>query len=160
MNKVAKLLSTCFGLGHIPIASGTVASGLGAIIYWFGMRQLIENRHLSNLLIYSGALVVLFIVGVLAARVGEAIFGESDGHFIVIDEVVGYLVAMFALPPTLIYVLLAFLLFRIFDILKPPPIRYIHSKAKGGLGVMLDDLVSGAMTCVLLHIVDFGVGPL
>jgi phosphatidylglycerophosphatase A len=148
MSKIGRLLGTCFGLGYLTRAPGTVGTLLGVMVYWFGMRKL-------NLFIYLVVLIVLFTVGVLIARATIAMFGKEDPQPIIIDELVGYLVAMFAVLPSFINIVLAFVIFRFFDILKPPPIRYLHSKIKGGLGMMVDDLSSGIMTCCLLHIIDF-----
>lgn len=155
MNKIIRLLSACFGVGYLPFAPGTIATLLGVIVYWFGVRQFIENREPFNLLIYLVVIILLFVIGVVVSRVVMIIFTEKDSHSIVIDEVVGFLVAMFGLPPRLIYVIAAFILFRILDITKPSPIRYIHTKIKGGLGIMLDDILSGIITCIILHIVVF-----
>lgn len=144
MNKIKRLLRTCLGLGYFPLGPGTGGTGLGVIVYWFGLRRFIDP---SGLLIYLGILVLLFIVGVLV--IGQV---NSDSQFIVIDEMVGYLTSMFALPPKPLSVLFAFIIFRILDITKPPPIRYIHNRLKGGFGIMMDDLLSGIITCIILHI--------
>ena len=92
---------------------------------------------------YLSFLLAASIVSVPVAGRGEQIFGKKDCGIIVIDEVVGMLFTMFLLPPTLIYLFLGFLLFRVFDITKPFPARWIDRKVKGGTGIVLDDIVAG-----------------
>lgn len=90
--------------------------------------------------------------GAVSAHRAEKELGEKDSRRIVIDEFVGYLVAVLALPLTAGYLVAAFVLFRFFDIVKPPPIRNIDKAVGGGLGVMLDDVVAGMAANVLLQI--------
>lgn len=139
-------------MGLIPFAPGTAGSLFGAAVYYFALARVVEERHLSSFLIYLGMLFGLFIIGVWAATLAETAFGEKDSRHIVIDEIVGYLVAMFALPPELFYIISSFVLFRILDILNPPPISHLQS-LKGGLGVMLDDVAAGFAICLFLHLV-------
>jgi phosphatidylglycerophosphatase A len=88
-----------------------------------------------------------------AAGEAERIFQEQDSKRIVIDEAVGFLVTMTALPPTWPYLIGGFCLFRCFDILKPPPIRLIERKVKGGYGVVLDDVLAGIYAQISLRII-------
>ena len=95
-------------------------------------------------------LLAFFWIGVWACgRTGRAL-GVHDHGGMVFDETVAFLMVLFLTPPTLMWQAFAFLLFRLFDILKPPPIRYVDRKVKGGLGVMLDDLVAAffALLCL------------
>ncbi|MBI3592707.1 MAG: phosphatidylglycerophosphatase A, partial [Nitrospirae bacterium] len=78
--------------------------------------------------------------------------GIKDSKHIVIDEFVGYLASVAFLPLTAGYIVAAFFLFRFFDILKPPPIRNVEKKFHGGLGIMLDDLLAGIFTNIILQI--------
>ena len=96
------------------------------------------------------ALVALFWIGVWATgRTGRAL-GVHDHGGMVFDETVAFLAVLFLTPRTLLWQAFAFLLFRLFDILKPPPIRYIDRRVKGGLGVMLDDLVAALFALLCL----------
>jgi phosphatidylglycerophosphatase A len=88
----------------------------------------------------------------LAGR-AEQIFGEQDNQRIVIDEVMGLLVTMAAVPLTWQYLLAGVVLFRIFDVLKPPPIRLIERTVKGGYGVVFDDVLAGIYAQISLRIV-------
>lgn len=81
----------------------------------------------------------------------ERIFGKKDCRVIVIDEVVGVFFTMFLFPPTLFYLIAGFLLFRVFDILKPFPAGWIDRKISGGPGVVLDDIVAGIYANLSLH---------
>lgn len=134
--------------GRFPIAPGTAGTLAGAALYWI-------IRDWSPL--EYGALLALVIVsGIWAAGRAEVILGCKDSSSIVIDEIAGYLTAMFLLPPTWTYAAAAFFLFRIFDILKFYPLNRFE-KIGGGTGVMLDDLGAGVLTNVLLHLYPLAV---
>lgn len=136
--------------GRFPIAPGTAGTAVGVLLYlWM--------KGLSPAL-YLAACLVLFVIGTWAAGHAETLLGRKDHSSIVIDEVVGYLLSMFMLPPAWGFVLAGFLLFRIFDIIKPYPLRRIQD-LHGGLGVMLDDVGAGIYTNVVLQVVFlFGRG--
>jgi phosphatidylglycerophosphatase A len=146
--KLALAIGTGFGSGYFPIAPGTVGSAVGVAIY----AALVELRALSGAS-HLGWLVVLgavFALGWPSARHLEARFG-CDNKRIVIDEVWGMLVSLAFLPPSAGYAVAAFLLFRIFDIVKPFPARQAE-RVSGGAGVMLDDGIAGLYACLALHI--------
>lgn len=100
--------------------------------------------------------VLLLLFGSLlsfkVADEAERFFGKKDCQVIVIDEVVGVFFAMFLLPPSLTYLTAGFLIFRVFDIVKPFPARWIDRKLEGGIGVVLDDIVAGIYTNLSLHL--------
>lgn len=103
--------------------------------------------------IYALVVAVLFVLGVWVCRIAEAQLGRQDHPAIVWDEVVGFLIAMFLAPQgpqSWRWVLIGFLLFRAFDIWKPPPIRSLE-RWQGGLGVMADDALAGAYACIVLQ---------
>jgi phosphatidylglycerophosphatase A len=83
----------------------------------------------------------------------EEIFQEKDSGKIVIDEVVGYLVTMTAVPVSWKGVVLGFILFRFFDITKIPPARFFDRRVKNGYGVVMDDVIAGLYSCILLHLI-------
>ncbi|OGP12553.1 MAG: hypothetical protein A2055_01645 [Deltaproteobacteria bacterium GWA2_47_9] len=133
-------------VGYSPVAPGTAGSLLGIILY----------IPLSFLLpIHYG--VFLLLVSLLSFKIaGEAerFFGKKDCRVIVIDEVVGVFFTMFLFPPTLFYLSAGFLLFRVFDIVKPFPAGWIDRKISGGTGVVLDDIVAGIYANISLHLLS------
>lgn len=135
MNGMIRLLASWGGLGYSPLASGTVGT-LGAIPLYLLLARL-------PLPLYLAAVVVAIPLSSWVAGRAEALFGEHDSGKIVIDEVVGYLVTMIAIPPTWPNVLAGFLLFRLFDIVKIPPARNFDQQLKNGWGVVLDDVAAG-----------------
>ncbi len=116
------------------MAPGTVASALTAVLLW-----LLPPSPAGHL----GVLVVLAAVGTWAAHRAEAVLGGKDPGPVVIDEVAGMTLAVLAMPLTPAVLGAGFLLFRLFDIAKPPPAGAAE-RLPGGLGVMADDLVAGA----------------
>jgi len=139
---LSRIIATVFFVGYIPVAPGTFASLAALIFVWL----IKPGVPLSGSII----LVTLFL-GTITAHIAEGIFGEDSGR-IVIDEFAGLLISVFLLPLTAGYLIAAFLLFRFFDILKPPPIRNIENAVSGRLGVMLDDVAAGLLTNLLLQL--------
>ena len=150
-DRVAYALATGLGAGFAPVAPGTVGSLEGVAIY-LGIRALTpgESTSLAALVILN---VVLFGVGVWASSRSCEITGAADPGSIVIDEVSGQLIALtpLMLLPSISTVGLAigFLLFRLFDIFKPYPIRKLE-RLHGGLGVMADDALAGGYAAGVL----------
>lgn len=131
-------------MGYSPIAPGTAGSLLGVILY-IPLSCLLPIYYALFLL--SASLLSFKIAGE-----AERIFGKKDCRVIVIDEVVGVFFTMFLFPPTLFYLSAGFLLFRVFDIVKPFPAGWIDRKISGGPGVVLDDIVAGIYANLSLHI--------
>jgi len=132
-----------FGAGLSPMAPGTLGTLVAIPIYLV----------LANLpsLVYAVALAALIAVGIWACGKVAAESDEDDPPAIVWDEVVGFLVAMAAAPVvSLAWIIMGFLLFRLFDIYKPWPVSWAEKRFKGGLGIVADDLIAGAMTWVVL----------
>jgi phosphatidylglycerophosphatase A len=140
-----KKIATFFGVGFFPKGPGTAgtvaAIPLVLLLSWAGP------------LIYMVVTILLLPVAILAAQVYEDDVGGHDHKEIVIDEVVGFLVAMTWLPMTWQAMLAGFLLFRVLDIFKPFPISYLDEKVPGGLGVVVDDLVAGIVVSLILQYV-------
>lgn len=147
--RIVVLLASGLYTGYSPFASGTVASGL-AILLYIPLASL--NTPTFLLFAYVVTLLGLTVIGIMLASRAEAIFNEKDSHKIVIDEIVGYFYAMFLLPYRWEYLIAAFFVFRIFDVIKPYPIRGLE-KLPSGLGVMIDDVLAGVYTCIILHII-------
>ncbi|HAK87801.1 MAG TPA: phosphatidylglycerophosphatase A [Nitrospiraceae bacterium] len=140
---LSKVIATVFFIGYIPFAPGTFGSLAALAFVW-----ILKPDVLPLLAI----LTLVFIAGVLSSHAVEKDTGIKDGKYIVIDEFAGYLASVAFLPLTVGYIISAFLVFRFFDILKPPPIRNIEKTFHGGLGIMLDDLSAGIFTNILLQI--------
>ena len=137
-------LALGFGSGLCPKAPGTCGS-LCAI-------------PLCILLIYmpfwaSVAVIILtFILGVIASNKAEKALGFHDCSSIVIDEFAGMFISVLFFPKVWYLAFLAFVLFRVFDILKPFPISYLDKRIGGGLGIMVDDIAAGFFACISAHI--------
>lgn len=138
-----KNLSTLGFIGYLPIAPGTFGS-LSAVLFFALLKP--------PLSVHIFMTVLVAVVGTIASHRAEKILNEKDSRHIVIDEFAGYALSLLFLPPTLPYFIAAFLLFRFFDILKPPPIRWMEHTFTGGLGIMADDLAAGIYTNLLLQI--------
>ncbi len=133
-----------FGSGLMPMAPGTWGT-LAAI----PLNLLLIGSHWS---VYLAFTLLAFIIGVWASDQVSKDLGVHDYKGIVWDEVVGYLLTMFLAPPGLSWMLLGFVLFRLFDIWKPQPIGYIDQKVQGGLGIMLDDVLAAIPAWVIIQI--------
>jgi len=140
----AQFLAVGFGSGLAPVAPGTFGT-LPALLLWVPMSHL----HWSA---YLAVVAVMALAGIWICEQASIAAGVNDHGSIVWDEIVGYLVAVFAIPFSFGAMLLAFLLFRLFDIFKPWPVSWADTKVKGGLGVMLDDVLAGLYCCALLHL--------
>jgi phosphatidylglycerophosphatase A len=139
----AHFLALGFGAGLAPVAPGTfgtlVALPLAALL-----------RAYANDAVYLGAVVVAFVIGIWAAgRTGRDL-GVGDHGAIVWDEVVAFLLVLFFVGADPIRESFAFLLFRLFDIVKPPPARFIDREWHGGFGVMADDIVAAFYALLVL----------
>ncbi len=142
LNKLVKTLATFFGLGYLPIMPGTFSSLIGVLIFF--------SSHGNNLFLVLLA-AVFILLGFLVSGRAEKIFGAKDPPCIVIDEISGMLLSLVFLPYDIKIIVVAFLLFRLFDILKPFPINKIQGLG-GGLGVMADDLIAGFYTNIILQV--------
>ncbi len=131
------LLAFGFGSGVMPKAPGTWGTVVAIPIYLL--------LHELSLLPYLIVLFVMTLVGIWLCHVTANDLGVHDHPGIVWDEIVGYLITMIAAPSGWVWLLVGFVLFRLFDILKPWPIRVIDKGVEGGLGIMLDDVLAGIM---------------
>lgn len=131
------------GAGAAPVAPGTFGTLVAVPLYW-----LLQGMHLPT---YLALLTLLFAAGVWLCEVTARDLGVHDHPGIVWDEVVGYLLTMTAAPPGWAWIVVGFLLFRLFDIWKPWPIRYCDRQLGGGLGIMLDDVLAGLYAWLVLQ---------
>jgi phosphatidylglycerophosphatase A len=130
-----KCIASACGAGYAPIVPGTF--GTLAAVPLFYLIAIYGNRWILGL-----AAIVLFGIGVWVSTKAEILYGRKDPSKVVIDEVMGFLVAMLFLPFQVKYVLISFVVFRIMDIVKPWPAQQIQV-LHGGWGIMLDDLFAG-----------------
>ena len=167
---LALAIGTC-GVGYLPIAPGTWGSLVGVGIYLLlqvltaSLLQLFPPDSSARLLWFPVSIAVELVVitiiilaGIWAASRTEKLMGRKDPGKVVIDEVAGQLIALLPLMPRLypgwvsVIILFAFLLFRLFDIVKPYPARRLES-LESGLGIMADDVVAGAYAAVVTSII-------
>lgn len=135
-SRLALALASAGYTGFFPLAPGTVGSAVGLALWW-------AMRAAGASVVVEGLVVAgLLVVGAWAATVAEGRLGTTDPGPVVIDEVMGMCVTLVAAPLTWPSGLLGFFLFRVFDIVKPPPARRLE-KVHGGWGIMLDDLAAG-----------------
>lgn len=132
----AYLLATWFGAGLLPKAPGTWGSLAALPFAWVIVE--IGGRPLLAL-----AILAVFFAGWWAAERTAIGLGIQDPGKVVIDEVAGQWLVLLAAPPNLLFYALGFLLFRLFDITKPWPVSWADRQVKGGLGIMLDDVLAG-----------------
>ncbi|RUO36133.1 phosphatidylglycerophosphatase A [Aliidiomarina shirensis] len=137
-------LSFGFGSGLAPKAPGTFGTLPGIVLVW-----LFASLDVAA---YIGVVAFVTIIGVYLCGATAKAMGEHDSSHIVWDEIAGYMIAMIAIPVSWQALLLAFVLFRIFDILKPWPIRWLDKHVDGGFGIMIDDVLAGFFALVLMHI--------
>ena len=140
------ILATGFGSGLSPKAPGTAGS-LAAVPFCYLL-------GLASLPLKATIIVVAFAIGVYACQKATDAIGIDDHGGIVWDEFVGMFITVACLPNTLAWLIAGFVVFRIFDIWKPWPIGPIDAKLKGGLGIMLDDVIAGVFALVVLKLIE------
>ena len=144
---VVLFLATGLFSGYSPFAPGTAGSLVGVLMFCLA--------HDSPF--YLPITMAVFLAGVPVAGRAEALFGQKDDKRIVIDEVAGQLIALYASPFALAPVACGFLLFRLFDIWKVWPIRRLE-EMPGGMGVMMDDVAAGIFALVFCRIIIYSLG--
>ena len=150
---------TFFMIGKIKYAPGTVAS----LITCFAFLLLINIFNMSVILLFT---LIIFCYSFVAINNTFENFDSEDPQEIVIDEVVGQMLPLFAIPiyetlyplPKIYYCVAAFLAFRLFDIWKPYPVSYVDNNVKGALGIMLDDIIASIYSIIILSIIFFFLG--
>lgn len=148
INFFEKLIGSGFLTGYSPVASGTVGSIAALLIYLIpGFEQLF---------IIIPAIILFLVYGIYLGDKFEAEYGKDPAQC-TIDEIVGTWISLIALPKTTWIIVSAFLLWRILDIIKPAPARNLE-KLKGGLGIMIDDVVSGIYTLIIMHLIVYLLG--
>lgn len=145
MNRLAVYISTLGPIGKLPVAPGTWGSAAAVVLWWFVLSAL-------ELHVFWTVVVLVALVAVMASTHAERVLGR-DARPIVIDEVVGQWIPLAICDKRLVPVALAFILFRLFDIVKPFPVN-VSQKLKGGVGVVVDDLLAGGYSLLILVVLD------
>lgn len=136
-----------FGSGLFPKAPGTAGTVMAVPLF-----LLLQPLSLP---MYGLVLLVSFAIGVYLCGKTAQVLGVHDHPGIVWDEFVGYWITMFAAPAGWQWVIAGFLLFRLFDIAKPWPIKWLDKSVHGGLGIMLDDVLAGIFAAVVLQLIAY-----
>ncbi|HVA41433.1 MAG TPA: phosphatidylglycerophosphatase A [Candidatus Binataceae bacterium] len=148
MRKLILFLATGFYSGYAPFAPGTAGSVVGLVLAW-GVTVPLEHR---SRLAALGLIAALFAVGCWLAERAEELLHQHDSSHIVIDEIVAMALTMYLCPAAdWIAFGAGFALFRLFDILKPEPAGLIDRRMRGGVAVMLDDVVAAIYANLVLH---------
>lgn len=143
--KIILFIATGGGLGNLPSAPGTFGT-LAGIPFVVGIAFI--NQKFA---VFSTVLLIVFSAWI--ADEAEIILGKKDPGCIVIDEIAGYVVAMAGLSVSLYSLAAGFLIFRFFDIIKPSPVRNFERRFKGGAGVVLDDIIAGLLSFIVLRVI-------
>lgn len=145
LKQPVQFLALGFGSGLAPKAPGTFGT-LAAIPLFLLLAMLTPLYYLS-------AVIFMSVMGIYICGKAANDVGVHDHPAIVWDEFVGYFITMFMIPVSWQSVLVGFLLFRVFDILKPWPISFIDKKMSGGSGIMFDDILAGIFSLVIMHLI-------
>jgi phosphatidylglycerophosphatase A len=138
-----------FGSGLAKKAPGTLGTLAAVPVYWLFAQ--------TNIFVYSLLTVAVTIAGIWICGIAAEKLGEHDFGGIVWDEIAGYLITMWLVPFTWQAMVIGFLLFRVFDIIKPWPIKWVDQRVDGGFGIMLDDVLAGVFAGILvLLFIDLG----
>ncbi|MDH3347316.1 MAG: phosphatidylglycerophosphatase A [Desulfobulbaceae bacterium] len=144
MDRLILFIATGAGSGYLPKAPGTWGSLVGVFIWLF----ICKLTPLS----YFTIIGILFVIGVFAAGGTEKIVDRGDPGLVVIDEIVGQLIALALMPTHVLTAIIGFALFRLFDILKPFPVSWLDDHLHGGLGIMLDDVAAGIYALIVMQL--------
>ncbi len=144
MKLLSKVFATFFGAGYFPVAPGTFASLITALLYKFFLAHWEWG-------LFVRLWLVVFFTGLASATLHSRQLRQKDPGIIVIDEVCGQMTGLFLVPSSWFPILLSFFLFRLFDVVKPYPIRKLE-RLGGGLGIMADDVLAGAYAGIVVHL--------
>ncbi len=147
MDKLFMALATGFYTGYLPKAPGTWGTLVAFPIHFLLIRLSPTHYYIS--------LAVIFVVAVVTAGGAEKIVDTGDPGIVVIDEIIGMLIGLIGLPLKAAPLIIAFFVFRFFDILKPFPVGWVDSRLHGGLGIVLDDVLAGIYTLIVMQILGY-----
>lgn len=141
-------IATLGFIGYLPFAPGTFGSLIAFILF-----VLIKPTFFVQIII----LIFIIPIGIISSHYAEIVLNDKDSRHIVIDEFCGYFLSVLFVPFSVLYAFCAFLLFRIFDILKPFPVNKAGYMFRGGMGIMADDIVAALYANVIIQIVRFNL---
>jgi phosphatidylglycerophosphatase A len=144
----AHFIAIGFGAGLVRFAPGTWGTLLAFPLFWAAAGLGVSPQDMPEL--YLAGVALFFAIGIWACSVTGTDLGAPDHGAMVWDETVAFLLVLFFAPRYALWQAFAFALFRVFDIAKPPPIRYYERRFKGGFGVMIDDLLAAFYTLLVL----------
>lgn len=144
----AELVATFLGIGWFKPGPGTWASAI-TVLLWAALAYVVSPA--ARVPVLSALALLVILMGIPAASLVARGFGIKDPGFVVIDEVAGQLIALIAVPLAWKNLLAAFILFRAFDILKPPPVRQLEALPEGS-GIVLDDVAAGLYALLFVHL--------
>ncbi|MEW6519535.1 MAG: phosphatidylglycerophosphatase A [Thermodesulfobacteriota bacterium] len=147
MDKLIMAIASGLYTGYLPIAPGT----WGTLVA-FPLHLLLTRLSPAG---YYAGLAIIFVVAVLAAGSAEKILDRGDPGIVVIDEIIGMLIGLIGAPIKALPLIIAFFLFRILDILKPFPAGWADAHLHGGLGIVLDDVVAGFYTLLVMQLLKY-----
>ena len=142
------IISTLFGVGYFPKIPGTTGTLLAAFVYFLLPGNFFGS--LKNNLIFLTCVLILSLISVVFISKAEKELGHDDNK-IILDEFLGYFIAVLFLPKTLVIAVIAFILFRFFDMFKPEPVNIVQ-KLPAGWGVMADDIMAGVYSNISLQL--------
>ncbi len=142
MNRIHNFMGSGFLTGYIPFASGTWGSAAALLIYWF-------VPGMENWKILLPMSVVISIYGFYVGDLFEMKFGKDPAEC-TIDEVAGMWISLMFLPKSILIAVITFFIWRVIDIVKPAPARQAEA-LKGGYGIMMDDIIGGVYTCLIMN---------
>ncbi len=145
--KLANYFSTVIKIGYLPLAPGTWGS-LAALAFWYLILPTISS------ITFIVTIVIIFVLGIYTSSITERVLGKIDPSIIVIDEWVGQWIALLFLPKSFVWGIVAFALFRLFDIWKPYPIHRLDN-IKGGFGIMIDDVLAGIYALIGVQLLRY-----
>jgi phosphatidylglycerophosphatase A len=143
--KIVLFVALGAGVGKIPFAPGTFGSLLGLVIC------LMLSRAPVSIMAVSA--IALILVSVWSSEHAEKLMGVKDPGSVVIDEIAGMVVTMIGIPFGVLTAISGFVLFRLLDIVKPPPVRWFQDNLPGGAGIVMDDVAAGVIANILLRAV-------
>ena len=141
ITRLGLAVATVGGVGYVPVAPGTFGSAVGLLVWWLLP---------ASAIVQGIAIAVIFVAGSWGGNVAERHFGRTDPGQVVIDEVMGMLITLFLNPVGWIGALAGFLLFRVFDVIKPYPANRLE-QLHGGVGVMADDAMAAVYANLVLR---------